>query len=173
MFKLGLIDKSGKLISKEDCPSEISEEIKKRIIREKGGNKFLLVKSDETITGKSIYLTQKDVREVQLAKAAVYAGIKILLKEVNISPEDIHEVLLAGAFGNFINKESAKRIGLIPYLPLKKIKFIGNAAGRGAKIALLSKKMRQVGQEISTKVRYLELSSRPDFQDEFVKAMFF
>ena len=173
MFKLGLIDKSGKLISREDCPSEISEEIKKRIIREKGGNKFLLVKSDETITGKSIYLTQKDVREVQLAKAAVYAGVKILLKEVNISPEDIHKVLLAGAFGNFINKESARRIGLIPYLPLKKIKFIGNAAGMGAKIALLSKRMRQVAQEISVKVRYLELSSRPDFQDEFIKAMYF
>ena len=173
MLKLGLIDKSGKLINREDCQPEISEEIKKRIIKEKEGNKFLLAKRDETIAGKPIYLTQKDIREVQLAKAAVYAGIKILLKEVNVSPEDIQEVLLAGAFGNFINKESARRIGLIPYLPIKRIKFIGNAAGTGAEVTLLSKEMRQVSQEISTKVKYIELSSRLDFQEEFIKAMSF
>ncbi|MCK4309091.1 MAG: DUF4445 domain-containing protein, partial [Candidatus Atribacteria bacterium] len=173
LLKLGLINKSGKLIDREECKPELSEEIRKRIIRDKEGNKFLLAKSDETIVGKPIYLTQKDIREVQLAKAAIYTGIKILLKEVNISPEDIQEVLLAGAFGNFINKESARRIGLIPYLPLRKIKFIGNAAGTGAEIALLSKKMREVSQEISNKVKYVELSSRTDFQEEFIKAMSF
>ena len=173
LLKLGLINKSGKLIDREECKPELSEEIRKRIIRDKEGNKFLLAKSDETIVGKPIYLTQKDIREVQLAKAAIYTGIKILLKEVNISPEDIQEVLLAGAFGNFINKENARRIGLIPYLPLRKIKFIGNAAGTGAEIALLSKKMREVSQEISNKVKYVELSSRTDFQEEFIKAMSF
>ncbi|MHC2995003.1 MAG: DUF4445 domain-containing protein [Candidatus Atribacteria bacterium] len=173
MFKLGLINKSGKLIDKEDCKPEISEEIKKRIIKGKEGNKFLLVKSNKAKDGKSIYLIQRDIREVQLAKAAIYAGIKILLKEVNISPEDIQEILLAGAFGNFIDKESAIRIGLIPYLPLRKIKFIGNAAGMGTEIALLSKKMREVSQEISKKVKYVELSLRPDFQEEFIKAMSF
>lgn len=173
MFKIGLINKSGKLINRENCQSEISEEIKKRIIREREGNKFILVKSDETEGGKPIYLTQRDIREVQLAKAAIYAGIKILLKEVGISPEDIQEILLAGAFGNFINKDSARRIGLIPHLPLRRIRFIGNAAGTGAEMALLSKKMRQVSQEISKKVKYIELSSRPDFQEEFIKAMSF
>jgi len=173
MLKLGLIDKSGKLINRESCQPEISEEIRKRIIKKKEGNKFLLAESDETVDGKPIYLTQRDIREVQLAKAAIYAGIKILLKEVNIPLEDIQEVLLAGAFGNFINKESATRIGLIPYLPLGKIKFIGNAAGTGAKMALLSKKMRQVSQEISMKVKYIELSSQPDFQEEFIRAIYF
>lgn len=173
MFKIGLINKSGKLINRENCQSGISEEIKKRIIKEREGNKFLLVKNDEAEGGKPIYLTQRDIREVQLAKAAIYAGIKILLKEVGISPEDIQEILLAGAFGNFINKESARRIGLIPHLPLRRIKFIGNAAGTGAEIALLSKKMREVSQEISKKVKYVELSSRSDFQEEFIKAMSF
>jgi len=173
LLKLGLINKSGKLIDKEECKPELSEEIRKRIIKGPKGNKFLLVKGKETESGNHIFLTQKDIREIQLAKAAIYAGIKILLKEVNISPEDIQEVLLAGAFGNFINKESARRIGLIPYLPLRRIKFIGNAAGIGAEIALFSKKMREVSQEISRKVKYVELSSRPDFQEEFIRAMSF
>jgi len=173
MVKLGLISKSGKIINRKSCPPKISEEIKKRIIKSKEGNKFLLVKGDKAEGGKPIYLTQRDIRELQLAKAAIYAGIKILLKVVGISPDNIQEILLAGAFGNFIDKESARRIGLIPHLPLRRIKFIGNAAGTGAEMSLLSKKMREVTQEISKKVKYIELSSRPDFQEEFIKAMSF
>ena len=173
LLKLGLINKSGKLIDREEANSELSEEIRKRIIKGQRGNKFLLVKGKETEKGKPIYLTQKDIREVQLAKAAIYAGIKILLKEVNISLEDIQEIFLAGAFGNFIDKKSAVRIGLLPNLPLNKIESVGNAAGRGAEISLCSKKMREVGEEISKKVKYVELSSRSDFQEEFIKAISF
>lgn len=173
LLKLGLINKSGKLIDREEGNSELSEEIRKRIIKGQKGNKFLLVKDKETENGKPIYLTQRDIREVQLAKAAIFAGIKILLKEVNIPLEDIQEIFLAGAFGNFIDKKSAVRIGLLPNLPLKKIESVGNAAGRGAEITLCSNKMREVSEEISKKVKYVELSSRPDFQEEFIKAMSF
>jgi len=173
LIKLGLIDKSGKLIDREECESNLCEEIKKRIINGQKGNKFLLVKGKETENGKSVYLTQKDIREVQLAKAAIFAGIKILLKEVNIPQEDIQKILLAGAFGNFIDKKSATRIGLIPYLPLGKIESVGNAAGRGAEIVLLSEKTREICEKISKDTKYIELSSRADFQEEFVEAMFF
>jgi uncharacterized 2Fe-2S/4Fe-4S cluster protein (DUF4445 family) len=173
LLKLGLINKSGKLIDREEGNSELSEEIRKRIIKGQKGNKFLLVKGKETENGKPIYLTQRDIREVQLAKAAIFAGIKILLKEVNIPLEDIQEIFLAGAFGNFIDKKSAIRIGLLPNLPLKKIESVGNTAGRGAEITLCSKKMREVSEEISKKIKYVELSSRPDFQEEFIKAMIF
>jgi len=173
LIKLGLINKSGKLIDREECGPHLSREIKKRIINGQKGNEFLLVKGKETENGKPIYLTQRDIREVQLAKAAIFVGIKILLKEVNIPQEDIQKILLAGAFGNFIDKENAIRIGLIPYLPLKRIKFIGNAAGSGAEMALLSTKMRKISQKISKKIIYIELSSRPDFQEEFTEAMFF
>ena len=173
LLKLGLINKSGKLIGREEGNSELSEEIRKRIIKGQKGNKFLLVKGKETENGKPLYLTQRDIREVQLAKAAIFAGIKILLKEVNIPLEDIQEILLAGAFGNFIDKKSAVRIGLLPNLPLKKIESVGNAAGRGAEITLCSNKMREVSEEISKKVKYVELSSRLDFQEEFIKAMIF
>jgi len=173
LVKLGLINKSGKLINREECNPKLSEEIRNRIIKGQKGNKFLLVKGKETENGKPIYITQRDIREVQLAKAAIYAGIKILLKEVNISPEDIQKILLAGAFGNFINKESAIRMGLIPQLPLKKVESVGNAAGRGAEITLLSEKTRKICEKISKDIKYIELSSRADFQEEFIKAMFF
>jgi uncharacterized 2Fe-2S/4Fe-4S cluster protein (DUF4445 family) len=173
LLKLGLINKSGKLIDREECSSELSEEIKKRIIKGKKGNKFLLVKSKETENEKPIYLTQRDIREVQLAKAAIYAGVKILLREANIPPEDIQKILLAGAFGNFIDKKSAIRIGLIPYLPLEKIESAGNAAGRGAEIVLLSEKTRKICERISKDINYIELSSRADFQKEFVDDIFF
>jgi uncharacterized 2Fe-2S/4Fe-4S cluster protein (DUF4445 family) len=173
LLKLGLINKSGKFIDREEGNSELSEEIRKRIIKGQKGNKFLLVKGKETENGKPIYLTQRDIREVQLAKAAIFAGIKILLKEVNIPLEDIQEIFLAGAFGNFIDKKSAVRIGLLPNLSLKKIESVGNAAGRGAEITLCSNKMRELSQEISKKIKYVELSSHPDFQEEFIKAIIF
>ncbi|MFH1938969.1 MAG: ASKHA domain-containing protein, partial [bacterium] len=173
MLRLGLINKSGRLTDREGCNAELGEEIRKRIIKGQKGNKFLLVEGKETENGDPVFLTQKDIREVQLAKAAIFSGIKILLKEVNILPEDIQEILLAGAFGNFIDKESARRIGLIPYLSLKKIKSVGNTAGRGAEIALLSEKMKEVCRDTAREVQYIELSSRSDFQDEFMDAMFF
>jgi len=132
-----------------------------------------LVKGKETENGNPIFLTQKDIREVQLAKAAIFAGIKILLKEANILLNDIDEILLAGAFGNFINKKSASRLGLIPHISLHKIKSVGNAAGRGAEMTLLSEEIKKIGQKITKEVVYIELSSRPDFQKEFIDAMFF
>ena len=173
MLRLGLINKSGRLTDREECNPELGGEIRRRIVKGQKGNKFLLVEGKGTENGDPVFLTQKDIREVQLAKAAIFAGIKILLKEVNISPEDIQEILLAGAFGNFINNESARRIGLIPHLSLKKIKSVGNAAGRGAEIALLSEKMKKVCRDTAREVQYIELSSRLDFQDEFIKAISF
>ena len=132
-----------------------------------------LVKGKEPENGSPVFLTQKDIREVQLAKAAIFAGIKILLKEADIFLEDIDEILLAGAFGNFINKESARRLGLIPHISLNKIESVGNAAGRGAEMTLLSEEMKKIGRKTAKEIEYIELSSRTDFQKEFVEAMFF
>ncbi len=171
MLKVGLIDKSGKMVNRKDCPPGISEKIKNRILNEAGENKFLLVKDDEIEGGKEIYLTQRDIREVQLAKAAIFAGIKILLEEADIQVEEIQETFLAGAFGNFINRRSALRIRLLPDLPLKIIKTVGNAAGKGAELTLCSRKIREIGEEIFKKVKYVELSSHSNFFREFIDAM--
>ena len=173
MLKLEFIDKTGRLINQETCHSKISEEIRNRMIKDEKGNKFILVKGKETENGNPVFLTQKDIREVQLAKAAIFAGIKILLKEADIFLKDIDEILLAGAFGNFINKESARRLGLIPHISLNKIESVGNAAGRGAEMTLLSEEMKKIGRKTAKEIEYIELSSRPDFQKEFVEAMFF
>jgi uncharacterized 2Fe-2S/4Fe-4S cluster protein (DUF4445 family) len=121
----------------------------------------------------TISINQKDLREVQLAKGAIFAAQRILLKTYGVTLDGVDEVVLAGAFGNYIPKEAAKDIGLIFDLPTERIKSIGNAAGAGAKLCLLSVKEREKAKTISESVEYVELSSRKDFQQEFMDAMFF
>jgi uncharacterized 2Fe-2S/4Fe-4S cluster protein (DUF4445 family) len=118
-----------------------------------------------------VVLTQEDVSQLQLAKAAIQAGRKILLKEAGLEENDIEEVILAGAFGSFINPESARRIGLIPVaIPSR---AVGNASLFGAKRALLSRSFRDKTERLAHRSRYIELSARPDFQDYFFESLIF
>ena len=128
---------------------------------------------NETATGRPITVTKKDINEIQLAKAAIYTGCSILMKRKNVEEKNIDRVFIAGAFGNYINPENAKVIGLIPDVPTEKIKFVGNTAVMGAKMSLTSKEMKEEAELISKKVRYLELGNDPEFNQEFVKACFF
>ena len=173
LLELGIIEKNGRLLGRLECSHQINEEIKKRILKNKYGNKFLVMEEERITSGEAIYLTQEDIREVQLAKAAVRAGIKIILKEAKIEEDDLDEILLAGAFGNSFDKKNAIKIGLIPGLPLSRIKNVGNSAGKGAELALCSNMKRQLCEEITKKVKYIELSSNPDFQREYIGEMFF
>jgi len=172
--KVGVIVKGGKLLKREELPSGIPDFIKARIIpNEKFGTSFILARASETKTGENILLTQKDVRETQLAKAAIYAGYNILKKILNVTDDDIKEILIAGAFGNYIRRSQAKWLGLLPDIPTERIRFIGNAAGAGAKMVLLAKELRKEACEISKNTDYIELAVRKDFQDEFTDALFF
>ena len=174
LLKTEVISENGKLRNREDLPSNTPEFIKERIIQhEKHGTSFILVEGKDSRTGDDVLLTQKDIRETQLAKGAIRAGYSILKKILNINDDDIKEILLAGAFGNFIRREQAKRIGLLPDIPKERIKFIGNAAGEGAKMVLLAKELRKEACEISKNTEYIELAMRKDFQNEFTDAMFF
>ena len=142
--------------------------------RVKGGQKnrhFVIADKNETANGSEISITQKDVRELQLAKAAIQTGIVILLKERGLDPKDLAEIVVAGAFGNYIDIASVIAIGLFPNLPLNRFKQVGNAAGVGAKIALVSKKRRKMIQELTRKIRYIELSGFPGFNDIYIKTM--
>ena len=121
--------------------------------------------SEDFKISENVYLAKKDIREIQLAKAAIAAGIDILISESGISESDIDEVLIAGGFGNFINLENACRIGLLPKSLLSKIRPIGNAAGEGARIALVSKEARANLDMIQSRSRYIELAAHPDFAD--------
>ncbi|MEI6846113.1 MAG: ASKHA domain-containing protein, partial [Candidatus Firestonebacteria bacterium] len=147
----------------------LSASLKEKLLEHENGNEFVFT---EGASGK-ISLNQKDVRELQLAKGAMLAGIKILMHELGVTPENISEILLAGAFGNYIRAEKALVIGLIPQVELKKIIFCGNAAEEGARKALVSVELRKDVEVIAKNVKYLDLSASPLFQDMFAEAMMF
>jgi len=169
LLDLGLITPDGRLLPPEEAPSHVPTKILERVERTDSGTRFLLYRNED----KEIFLTQKDIREVQLAKSAMKAGIQVLTKEAGIEMEEIKKVYLAGAFGNYIRKESAQRIGLLPIADLNKVVSLGNAAGIGAKMCVLSYRIREKARQIAEKIEYIELSGREDFGDLFIQAMAF
>lgn len=130
---------------------------------------YVLAPGKYSSTGEPILVTQDDVRNIQLAKAALYAGAKLLMNRANISQVD--RIFLAGAFGSYIDPQHAMILGLIPDCELDSVYAIGNAAGDGARIALLNRDMRREAQEIAHKIKYIETAVDPEFQDEFVGAI--
>jgi len=162
MFKHGIIDFHGKFNT--NIPTS-------RLRKTERGFEFVIAWKNETATGREITITQKDIRELQLAKAAIYTGCSILMKKKNLREEDIDKLLIAGAFGNYINPENAKIIGLIPDIPTEKVRFVGNTAVMGAKMALISKEVREIAESLTKIVRYHELAADPDFNSEFINAI--
>jgi uncharacterized 2Fe-2S/4Fe-4S cluster protein (DUF4445 family) len=134
---------------------------------------FLVAGPYQSFNRKPILLKQLDVRELQLAKAAVAAGVQVLMKRMGISVEDIDTIYLAGALGNYVNPYSAMRIGLIPCTAPEKIVSLGNAASAGARLTLLSKSHWHEAADIARRIEHVELSVQPDFEDYFVDAMDF
>ncbi|MEI7904035.1 MAG: ASKHA domain-containing protein [Candidatus Firestonebacteria bacterium] len=166
----GIVDETGRIKDKSELREENKPEtLVEKLIELENGNEFVFVET----AGKNITLSQRDVREIQLAKGAMLAGIRILMKQLKVKVEDLHEVLIAGAFGNYIRAEKALSIGLIPAIDIKKIKFCGNAAEEGARKALVSQDFLKEAEEIAKKVRHIDLSADPGFQDEFAGAMMF
>jgi uncharacterized 2Fe-2S/4Fe-4S cluster protein (DUF4445 family) len=121
----------------------------------------------------SIYLSQRDVRELQFAKAAIATGWQILLEQAGLEAADVKQVLLAGSFGSYLSPASAIRIGLVPKVPVMRVVSAGNVAGEGAKIAALSLRERAEARSILNEVRYVELSGRADFNDAFIDQLAF
>ena len=120
-----------------------------------------------------VYLSQRDVRELQFAKAAISTGWSLLLEELGLEHRDVQQVLLAGSFGSYLSPASAVRIGLVPQLPVLRIVSAGNVAGEGAKMALLSVRERAGARTLLEEVTYVELSDRTDFNDRFVEQLAF
>lgn len=166
--KQGLIDEMGHMLSYEEAVETCGTEIASHMIQKENMTAFLF---DPQLP--QVYLTQKDVREVQLAKGAISAGILLLEKHLGITHEDIQTIYIAGAFGNYINPENACNIGLLPATLKDKIQSIGNAAGEGAKIALLNKEELAETVRLSQQVEFLELAAIPEFQDCFVDELEF
>jgi len=167
----GVIETTGLMRSADDLADV--PRLAGRISDTDGERGFVLAAADATGAGHPILLTQQDVREVQLAKGAIAAGVETLLGEFGAGLDDVEEVLLAGAFGNFIRPERAQAIGLIPAVPRHRVRFVGNAAGAGARMLLVNRNMRHVAADVARGVEHVELSQRPDFQARFAEAMFF
>jgi uncharacterized 2Fe-2S/4Fe-4S cluster protein (DUF4445 family) len=143
-----------------------------RVRAYKGQREFILVSKEERKGKPAITITQNDVRELQLAKAAIRTGIQILLETSGCAEDDIKQVIIAGAFGTYIDISSAVAIGMLPPLPLNCFRQVGNAAGTGAKLALISIKSRAKAEAIASRVSYIELASSPSFQPTFMQASY-
>ena len=180
----GLIDAAAKLIDSRimDCNGslrkndidELSEKFRSRLsVSEKGSREFVLVEENDSGKNQRIGITQGDVRQLQLAKSAIYSGIRLLQSVMNISDDEIRQLMLCGGFGNYINIESAKTIRLLPDLEHERISYVGNAALLGAQMALLSETERINAFEITKQIEHVALAARPDFQDIFVDSMAF
>ncbi|MGB9793062.1 MAG: ASKHA domain-containing protein [Thermacetogeniaceae bacterium] len=173
LIKLGIIDRRGRISEPEQLAGTSAERFKGRLIKYEGMSAFLLADESETEHGRAIMITQRDVRELQLAKGAIATGIQVLMEKLGIGVTDIKEVLLAGAFGNYMDPHSACAIGLIPPELEERVKPIGNAAGTGAKLALLSRGEFQRAAAIARFVEYVELGSYPSFPTIFANSMSF
>lgn len=172
LLKTRIVDETGRMLTREEAERQ-NHPFTEAFISYDEEPAFQLVGAEKSGTGTTLLLSQQDVREIQLAKAAIAAGIRTLLQASGLSYSDIQTLYLAGGFGNYLNPQSAARIGLIPKEFEGKIKSIGNAAGMGASLALLSEKTFFLFQQVRERTSYIELSSSPEFQELYVEEMLF
>ena len=170
LLSTGALGINGRLAENGDgLPADIAA----RLSGEGTDRRILLAHADTAEHGEAIYLTQRDIREVQLAKGALRAGVETLLEEADLAADDLEAVLLAGAFGNHIRPESAVAMGILPQIPLERIQAVGNAAGVGAVLALCSEQERKLACELARTAEHIELAGSSGFQSKFMETMLF
>lgn len=170
----GIVDTLGRMLDRDELRGAVPDYLLEHLVEFDGQNAFLLARAAAGSGGeRDVVITQRDIRQIQLAKGAISAGIALILRELSLEPADLDEILLAGAFGNYIRKSSAQRIGLLPSVPPERIRFVGNAASTGAKMALLSRTVRADADRIRRETRHLELAALPEFMNAFMDHMLF
>jgi uncharacterized 2Fe-2S/4Fe-4S cluster protein (DUF4445 family) len=172
LVHIGLLDHSGRFVPDEDAAERFAPDLAKRLTKIGEERVFVLHWRGED-PADAVFLSQRDIRELQFAKASIATGWEILLRELGVGAGDISQVLLAGSFGAYLTPLSAVRIGLVPDLALPRIVSAGNVAGEGAKIAALSLRERAEAASILREVEYVELSGRADFNDLFIDQLAF
>jgi uncharacterized 2Fe-2S/4Fe-4S cluster protein (DUF4445 family) len=173
LVKVGLLDASGRFVPEEEA-AVLAPALADRLTKIGEERIFVLDRlTPDADPADGVYLSQRDVRELQFAKAAISTGWTLLLEQLGLEHRDVQQVLLAGSFGSYLSPASAIRIGLVPQLPVLRIVSAGNVAGEGAKMALLSVRERVGAQALLEEVRYVELSDRTDFNDTFVDQLGF
>jgi uncharacterized 2Fe-2S/4Fe-4S cluster protein (DUF4445 family) len=173
LVSVGLLDASGRFVPAEQAAA-VAPGLASRLTMLGQERVFVLHwRGEPGDVADSIYLSQRDVRELQFAKAAIATGWNILLEEAGLAAGDVQQVLLAGSFGSYLSPASAIKIGLVPRMPALRVVSAGNVAGEGAKMALLSVRERAGALALLQEVRYVELSDRADFNDAFVDQLAF
>ena len=173
MVRVGLLDSSGRFVIEEEAAAK-APALADRFAKVGEERVFLLHRpTPQSDVADCVYLSQRDVRELQFGKAAIATGWTLLLEELGLEHDDVQQVLLAGSFGSYLSPASAIRIGLVPRLPVLRIVSAGNVAGEGAKMALLSLRERTGAATLLEEVKYVELSDRADFNDKFVDQLAF
>ena len=170
LAKIGVLDQSGRFISKEELEKNFPK-LSDRLIDLESTEKAFILHGDKN--DPLVYLTQRDVRELQFAKASIATGWRLLMEQLELKDDDIQQVLLAGSFGSYLSPASAIQIGLVPKIPVMRIVSAGNVAGEGAKMVLLSQPERNGATTLLNEVSYVELSDRKDFNDKFVEQLSF
>jgi uncharacterized 2Fe-2S/4Fe-4S cluster protein (DUF4445 family) len=165
MLRAGIIDRTGR-IHPAACPARCVD-------GPDGEPAFIVVHADQSGQGKDIYVTQGDVQNILRAKAAIYAAASVMLNSLSLTFDDLAEVMVAGAFGSFLNIPNAVLIGLLPDVPLEKLRFVGNTSLAGAKLAAISTSCFEDVARTASATTYIELGTDPRFMDEFVCACFF
>jgi uncharacterized 2Fe-2S/4Fe-4S cluster protein (DUF4445 family) len=165
LLETGIIGQNGKFNPEARCSSNRVREVE-------GAYEYVICWAQESQTGKDIVITEPDIDNLVRAKAAMYAGCKVLLESVGLTPDGIDEVIIAGAFGDYIDLDSAMTIGLLPELPAEKFVFIGNGSLLGARLVSFSNEMLDDGERIARMMTNFELSENVSFMDEYTAALF-
>lgn len=168
LLDLGIINDTGRFKEAKEIKNELPSAILSRVTTKDKQPAFVLAEENP-----KVILTQRDIRQFQLAKAAIRSGIILLQKKMGIEDGDIKKILLAGAFGNYIRKQSALRVGLLPNVEPERIHFVGNAASSGATMLLLSRQERDHAQKLARKIEYVEIAHEKNFTDVFTDSMIF
>jgi uncharacterized 2Fe-2S/4Fe-4S cluster protein (DUF4445 family) len=171
LLDAGVVDPSGliRVEARDALPPTLRDRVEMR-----GEERVVIVlRPGEAGATREIILTQDDIRQVQLAKGAIASGAAMLLHVAGVAVDDVDELMLAGGFGNYVSIPSAIRIGLIPALPVARVRYVGNAAALGAQLSLLSEAERRHADEVARRIEHVSLAAHPDFEQIFVDAMNF
>jgi len=172
MLDAGIIDETGRMLTSAEA-GHLPDDLRNRLVDGEKGVEFVLATKQQSGSGRAISLTHQDIRHMQLAKGSIHAAIQTLIRTAGASDDDLCDLLLAGAFGNYIRVESAIRIGLIPCIDRSKVISIGNAAGAGARLALVCDAEMDAARRLARKAEHLELAVSPDYQMELMERMMF
>jgi uncharacterized 2Fe-2S/4Fe-4S cluster protein (DUF4445 family) len=169
-----LLTPQGRLQTPDQLPADVLPDLAQRVVLHEGRAAFLLASEAETGTDRPIVLTQRDLRELQLATGAIRAGVTSLLRKAGLRPDDLQRVLIGGGFGNFIRRSNAQRIGLLPSeVEHRRIRYMGNTSLAGARLVALSRPARQLAEQLARRTQHVDLSTDAGFQQAFADSMIF